>query len=413
MLEDLGGGSVVASGGKGGETPGAEVSVATARQGELFIAVSAAVALHGVAFAALVLLALAEILIDGSSPKTKPPRWEPESVFVELSPDYFQAPPPRPEPAKAAEAVPAVVAAAPSSDQKAFLQTDESQASETTPEQAVFIGERDTRAASEGPAVADAPPLPTQAGEERLRKELNLFDSSFNDGEEPGDKTAAEAAPEKPAGGPVEGENGEGQPTEPEEIREEEGGQPRDSLLNSDTQVPVPAARGENDEPKEETLPQEKKNQSEAAASKRGEEGTAEKPPEELPKKSGFRTESRKTRIRGSLKRQGRSALDVENTPTGRYRAQVYRVIEREWQKQCINYRNHILPGSLTLRFFVDQRGGVSGLRYIYEFQTSEIQKGFSVMSVRQASLPRMPRAVVKELDGEPMECELDLNFRF
>ncbi|NIP92061.1 MAG: hypothetical protein GWO24_00710, partial [Akkermansiaceae bacterium] len=354
------------------------MSVATARQGELFIAVGAAVALHGVGFAVLVLLALADILIDAER-AGKPTRLiEPGAAVVELSPEYFRAVEMAPEPRPA---VPAPAEEPPPPDGKAFLKTDRSQASETPPPQAAFIGERDTRAANDGAVDPNSPPVPSQDGEEQRRDELNLFDSSFNDGEEPGDRTGNQAEPEKLAGTPVDGTEGEGEPSEPEEVPEP--GQPKDTFLASQDEAPVPAREGTTGEARENTLPQESRNQSEAETARRGEEGTARKPPEEQLKKSGFRTEARKTRIRGSLKRRGRSALDVENTAVGRYRARVYRVIEREWQKQCITYRNHILPGSLTLRFFVGREGEVSGLRYIYEFQTSEIQKGFSVMSVR------------------------------
>ena len=115
--------------------------------------------------------------------------------------------------------------------------------------------------------------------------------------------------------------------------------------------------------------------------------------------------------MEGTLNRRGRNSLDVENTAIGRYKASINRMIEREWQRQCINHRNHILPGILTLRFYVDERGGGSGLRFIDEFHASEIQKGFTLQSVRVPKFPVMPKKVAGELEGESLEFRL--NFKF
>lgn len=379
-------------------------------------------ALHLVAFVALVILTLAEILIDSRREEEIPEPLPPEEVVVELSSEMIMAmrddavaPAAAPSP-DLAETPPVVTPAEePPEAEKGFLKTSAEQESEVAPEKPAFIGERDTLAGSEGAVVPDGPPLPSQEGEEQLRNELNLFNSDFADGEEPDRPAATETEAEQPAGLPDASEQEATTPTEETADAQEtqESGSPSEPLLDSSNQVAVPAETERADEAQEETLPQADESESAVEAARQGQEGTADKLREKRPDDNGFRTEARRTQIRGSLKRRGRSALDVENTAVGRYRAQVYRVIEREWQQQCVTYRNHILPGSLTLRFFVDEGGDVSGLRYIYEFQTSEIQKGFSVMSVRQAKIPAMPKEVVRELQGEPMECELDLNFRF
>ena len=406
MLGGLEGGSVVASGGKGGETGAAVVSVATARQVDFVFAVGAALALHVAAFVVLVVLALAEILINSrrelDEPVAEPEPAPVEEVIVELSPDVLMAmrvaPAPLPEPEPLAVAELSVIEL----QERPFFKTSEAQASEVPPVAAAFIGERDTVAGSESPPAASGPEVPNQGGEEQKRGELNLFDSSFNDGENPGDERSNEVQPEKLAGDPNESTEREGAPTEPEEA-----GKPKESLLNSETALPVPA----EEDKKEETLPRESENRSEAEAAKRGEGGTAEKQPEEQPKKKGFRTESKKTRMEGTLNRRGRNSLDVENTAIGRYKASINRMIEREWQRQCINHRNHILPGILTLRFYVDERGGVSGLRFIDEFHASEIQKGFTIQSVRVPKFPVMPKKVAGELEGESLEFRLNFNF--
>ena len=113
----------------------------------------------------------------------------------------------------------------------------------------------------------------------------------------------------------------------------------------------------------------------------------------------------------GTIRRRGENSLNVENTPIGRYKAKVNRIIEREWQRQCITHRNHILPGILTLRFYLDARGSTSEMRFIDEFQASEIQKGFTVQSVKTPKFPAMPKEVARELGGEALEFRLNFNF--
>jgi len=115
--------------------------------------------------------------------------------------------------------------------------------------------------------------------------------------------------------------------------------------------------------------------------------------------------------MEGTISRRGRSSLKVEATALGKYKARVNRMIETEWQRRCVMHRDHVLPGILTLRFYVDKNGRVSGLRYLDVFQASAMQKGFTMKAVQQPRLPAMPEEVIKELEGEPLEFHL--NFRF
>lgn len=406
-------GSVVASWGEGGETAGAEVSVATARPGEVVIAVSAAVLLHAVVFVLLFLLALAEILIDSRRDEVQPePPASEEAAVVELSANYFELVGPTASPPP--QAVPPVVPpepAAPSAE-KPFLDTSEEQASDTPPEEAAFIGERMTRAGAELPPDPEGPALPSQDGEEARRNELELFNSEFSPGEEPGERELLEVEPERLAG-QERAENGEseGSPGENEMTEPVEAGQPAESLITGQEQIPVPRQEGQETEETVESLPQGDRSESESELARQGEQGTAQEQVEEQPRERGFQTEAAKTRIRGSINRRGESSLDVDDTVIGRYRAKVYRAIETEWQLQCLQYRNHILPGSLALRFFVDKDANVLNPRYTYEFEASGIQRGFTLNAVRQARIPPMPKEVVEELEGKPMECEVGFNF--
>lgn len=406
------------------------VWASTAKQGDYVFAVGTALAVHVFIFLFLVLLALAEILIESVREKEVPPKPEPKpvkEVIVELSPNILMdmraaAIPLSPSAASSEVEIPPVLPepeALPVKEEvilleerdPEFMKTAEQQASETAPANPAFIGERDTVAGSELAPSDTGPAVPNQEGEEQKRNELNLFNSKFSDGDNPGDEPTNKQQPEKLAGDPTEESIGSQASTESEEIAVEESGVPKDPLLTNNNVVPVPEEEGKRAEMKEETLPKESKNQKEAEAAKKGEQGTAEKPPKEQPKKSGFRTEAKKTRMEGTINRRGENSLDVENTPVGRYKAQINRLIEREWQRQCVTHRNHILPGILTLRFYLDARGRTSGMRFVDEFHASEIQKGFTIQSVRSPKFPAMPKEVARELDGEPLEFRLNFNF--
>ncbi len=122
-----------------------------------------------------------------------------------------------------------------------------------------------------------------------------------------------------------------------------------------------------------------------------------------------FKGFQRKTAVIGSISRTGRSALDVEDSPLGRYQAALSRAVEQEWQRNCVRHRDFITPGFLTVRFFVEPGGKVRSVQFVGDMETGEVQKGFTLNSIRDAAIPPMPPALRKEYDQEPLE----LVFRF
>jgi len=123
-----------------------------------------------------------------------------------------------------------------------------------------------------------------------------------------------------------------------------------------------------------------------------------------------FSGNQKKTAIRGSISRTGRSSLDVADTPLGRYQAIISRAVELEWQRNCTRHRDFITPGYLTIRFFVEASGKVRRVQFV-DGQTPEIQKGFTLNSIRDADIPPMPAALKDDYAKEPLE--LIFNFYF
>jgi hypothetical protein len=182
----------------------------------------------------------------------------------------------------------------------------------------------------------------------------------------------------------------------------------RDVLMEGPNPVDVPVPR--NEQEKAETSPRP------AANPKPGKPAA---PPRELPKPPspkpaddpGFRGHQRKTAIVGSISRTGRSSLDVADSPLGRYQATISRAVEQEWQRNCVRHRDFITPGFLTVRFFVETSGKVRTVQFVGQMETGEVQKGFTLNSIRNAGIPPMPPALKKDFDKEPLE--LIFNFYF
>ena len=288
-----------------------------------------------------------------------------------------------------------------------FARTTPDQAAEPDPS-ARFIGERDTAAASERSPQQDAAELPSQAGiDPRYEGEIETTQSDYQDGSldepaeanplPPDDSAAmAESAPQEAAASSP-------PPPAPTAPREElySGSDPVDVTVPAEGEktLETPPAPTPLTEPAETEMVEETPPQPEIAA----------QPPAAAPKEKSFRGFQRKTAIVGSISRTGKSSLDVENTELGRYQAKISKAVELEWQRNCVRHRDFITPGYLTTRFFVDPRGKVTSVQFMGEMQTGEIQKGFTLNSIRDAEIPAMPAALKKDLQGEPLE----LVFRF
>lgn len=320
-----------------------------------------------------------------------------------------------------------------------FARTAPEQAAER-PAQPAFLGELNTQAASELPPDPSAPPLPAQRGVEQPFVETTQ--SRYRDGEleekaESG-KLKAEmekeekAEMEQPA--PIKGQTlpegmvrtggaQEGSPAAPDAG----AAAPKETLAQGtqsiDVAKPEESREGRQDRERREAAQRLSAAQAAAAAPNALPEKTsvpaaAGAPGEKKPRPlgPGFRGHSRKTQLRGSIKRSGMSALDVADSPLGRYQAQVARAIEKEWQLQCTKHRDLITPGFLTMRFSIGAQGKLVGavttdLDGSSNKDSGKIQEGFTIQAIRIAKLPPMSDAVRKELGEEPLE--LIFNFYF
>jgi hypothetical protein len=308
-------------------------------------------------------------------------------------------------------------AATPENAAQRFARTSPDQLAEPV-EKPAFMGERNTRATSDRAPDPAAAALPSQAGiEPRHEGEMETTQSDYQDGRldageqaaTPPTETATQAMAESAAAAESPPRQSAAEPVaKPGTDSERSLPPPREKLLEGpqpvDVQVPKNPETEENPKPTPEQRPAPEAMPTPAPPVEKP--AVAETPRPTDPAFSGYQ---RKTAVVGSISRTGRSALDVEDSPMGRYQAAISRAVEQEWQRNCVRHRDFITPGFLTVRFFVEPTGKVRSVQFVGDMETGEVQKGFTLNSIRNAAIPAMPPALRKEHEKEPLE----LIFRF
>lgn len=305
----------------------------------------------------------------------------------------------------------------PTHGKPSFVRTSEDQAN-TPPEKTAFIGERDTLATSDRVPDANAPPLPSQKGETpKNPDDLETTESSYKDGKLATSETSPATNPQAPTPPAPMADPSLAEATSTGETAEIPGNDrlkssppPREKLLEGpnpvDIAVPPDISKAETIKPTPPKLPKPGEKASQVA------ERPKPKPERQpVPNDPAFHGYQRKSAIVGSISRNGHSALDVADSPLGRYQAVISRAVEQEWQRNCVRHRDFITPGFLTVRFFVETTGKVRTVQFVGQMETGEVQKGFTLNSIRDAEIPAMPPAVKKDFAKEPLE--LIFNFYF
>ena len=333
-----------------------------------------------------------------TSMNTPPPSVDKENVAT-IMPDWT----PTPDPAVEDPA-------------KRFARTTAEQETDEAPKTSAFEGERNTQATSDRAPVVNAPELPSQQGvDPRDPNEFETTESQYRDGrlDEPDapDSQPSEPAPVTPSPAP-EPQQAAAAPTPPVEIpplkeAAYEGPNPIEVAAQPDETPPPDPVKQE--QPPQETPPEPQAEPQEQEAPKQQEAPKEAAQPASRANDPAFSGFQQKTAIVGSISRTGTSALDVEDTPMGRYQAAISRAVELEWQRNCVRHRDFITPGFLTVRFFVEPSGKVRSVQFVGDMETGEVQKGFTLNSIRDAPIPKMPDAVKTQQQGEPLE----LVFRF
>lgn len=272
-------------------------------------------------------------------------------------------------------------------------------------EEAEFIGENDSVASSDAKAVEGLEKEVALSGKDELRDDIKTQSTMFTEGEEAGNKMGLEG----------EGNQGKGLDALTQEKEKSATAEPK--ITNDNAPEDFEKTQGEERKIEDalEKMAVKKQNVEPVPDLDTEVNRKLEKP--QLSKKQGgeraggFQTKQTKTRIQGSLNASGKGSLNVANTALGRYEAKIFKEIEREWQARNFQFRSHLAPGFITLKFFLDQQGKVSGQQRVDVRGTSGIQWGLVLQSVGEAKIPKMPTEVIKELDGEALELTVTFNY--
>ena len=377
----------------------------------LLIAVGAHVGLFFVAAAAV-----ANDLIKGKvekreKEKKKPPPPAMQMVYEE---EFFAVPELVPDPVAPVvpKAEPEIVEVE-KDPEPAFVQTKEDQEVEEAPEDTNLIGERSTQATSEAEAVAGEEKMTSLAGDEERKQDPKTFDSRFSSGDQSG--------PAKGASDSV--ETGKG----PDQANQE--------MVKSDSKDPgvveqaLPELEEQPSKPKPAKLPTIENALAELSDDvgddplekpvkpnvEKVEENLPERPAQEKREASdrdgGFAPRTKKTRVAGVISARGDGSLDVADTAIGRYQAQIFKKLESAWQMENIRNRSLLAPGNITLYFVVNDTGKVSNQRQVAMAGASGTQWGMILRALNVTNIPKMPKKVIKELEGDPLEIIVTFNY--
>jgi len=345
-----------------------------------------------------------------------------EERVVTMTPDFFERlveePPPALNPVREQE--------------QRFARTSAQQEVENQLTETRYIGERNTEAATEMLAADSALAVPTQVGEEPKKPEqVETINDQFADGETGEASEVPEPAELLSDVEPALGDFSSPSPSdvpEPSPKPQDDGAPPIPEQKNEQmTDTPVEQVEAEKKEfmetqqarelPEEkmsEGVPQEgerKEPQKDRPKEKTSQESFENTSPERRSEGGATGSEVKKTSIQGNISRRGTSSLAVKKTALGRYQAAVGRAVEKEWQKRCLQYREHITPGYLTVRFIVSAKGEVANLNFVESSQSGNIQNGFTLLSIQNAEIPVMPKELTSQQNGKPIDMVFSFTF--
>lgn len=300
------------------------------------------------------------------------------------------------------------------------IDSDGLQKSEKEPERALFQSDQNSKAGSELPATVDLP-LPSQQGKER--RELAFETKRFSPGaaaarfapppefefapapqrtEEPRPASTPASQPT-----PVARQEPTPDPTPAPTPRAEPSATPlRDAEpLYRPTPVPLAAPSSTPDETTRPTpvpVPKPVKNLALLTKPPKPNPQPEEK---SQPQNPGANVETQQSKIEGGISNRGKTGVDAIGTPVGRYRKKIADTIGSRWNLYVKQRMDLITTGSVRIKFFITQRGGVEDLK-VMRNDANHALEDFSVQAIINGKLPEIPTDLTPALDKGRFEVE-------
>ena len=120
---------------------------------------------------------------------------------------------------------------------------------------------------------------------------------------------------------------------------------------------------------------------------------------------SGFRPETRVTRLRGNVSSKGKASLEANATPLGRYKKQISDAIGSRWYYYVNSQMGLLNIGTVDIRFTVTPEGKIKSPEVLSN-SSNESFASVSLASVVQAQIPPMPPEVAKLIENGRLEID-------
>jgi len=237
-----------------------------------------------------------------------------------------------------------------------FVENDESKQTEA-PKDKTFESNANSIAASQGAAVADMPPIPSQEGKDRPNFDLDTHPYSLpNQGAQPQPST-----PPQPSATP----QLTPQPTPISKTDE----------LAMLTSTPRPTVQ-----PTVATKPQQPS--------------------------SSYQPMKERTRSSGSISNHGISSVNALGTPLGRYEKMIQDAIGSRWYAYVQERMDLINLGTAQVVFYVDRSGRVKNLKVIKN-TSNEAFANVCLQSILEIQVPPIPEDVASTLPPEGLDEQI------
>jgi hypothetical protein len=295
-----------------------------------------------------------------------------------------------------------------------FVRTNEGQDSEAPPKETDLIGERNTTATSDERAVAGENDRAALSGDEDPQNDPKTFDSDFAKGDAAGENTGVKDSVDFGKGKDRINQEaakmtGDAKPLlkdlAVEPVKEAMPFSPKNELTSIEETLALLEEEMGDGRKKEQVTLETEKNEESLPARPAKDQREASK------ESGGFTPRSRKTRIAGVISANGKGSLNITNTAIGRYQGEIFKKLETAWQMENISNRSLLAPGNVTLYFVVNEGGKVSRQKQMAIVGASGTQWGMILRALGGINIPKMPKDVVKELEGDPLEIIVTFNY--
>lgn len=280
-----------------------------------------------------------------------------------------------------------------------FIETTEQTETKEEPEEKTFESNANSLAASELPALGNAP-IPTQEG-----KELATLD--FKNRQHSLDGEGAQAQPaSRPAPTPRVTPQATPQPTPMPSPTPSATPPPTPPPTPTSTPIPTPTPNADllamfraSPPPAVRTPEPEKEIRS---PSPKAAPAVVARPPSS----SAYRREQIQERMAGNISKRGVSSVNAVGTPLGRYEKMVYDAIGKRWYALCDANRDRVDIGTVHVQFMVAPNGKINDIK-VTSGGTSESFTNLCLQSIQEAKPEAIPEDVMAVLPPEGLPGEI------